>query len=363
VANHRVYLSGVPRGTIHYRVVARRPNGSSLVTPDQVFQFVPPAAVQGTVTRSRLPLKMENPYPFALRQFPVTSGVPFAKGELGDAEAVRLLDTQGQEIPIQPKLAARWPDGSVKWLRLSLSASADRETTARYTLEYGRQVRRATATSPLRVQTTGSSLVANTGPLRVEFDARRSGFPVSIGCDADGNGRFSVDELLAERPMAAQVVDAEGRWYSSANVPATLEVEESGPVRIVLRLTGHHASGKGRCFAYINRFTLYAGSPLMRMEYTWENNAERAGLTAFESIGLELPLPAGARPRWSLGLGEGQKVDEAAEFERLRLQGSTSTVNPAPAARRPHPSGDWVEAGPSMSFGFITSNRGIWHTR
>lgn len=359
VANHRVYVADAPRGMVHYRIVAPRPDGTRLVGPDQVFRFEPPAPTVGAATRSRLPLKVENPYPFALPQFPVTSGVPFAKGELGGADRVRLLNPQGQEVTFQPKVTARWPDGSVKWLLVSLLATVDRQTTAQYTLEYGNQVRREPAASRLKVQGTGPALVVDTGPLRVEFDAGRSGFPVAIGFDADGDGRFAAAEGLAGQPIAAQVADADGKTYRSAGAPATMDVEESGPVRIVLKLTGRHANGKAKCFAYVTRFTFYAGSPLVRMEYTWENDAERPGLTAFESIGLDVPLPAGPRPKWTVGLGRAQTASGAGEFALSQLHDKVCTVTPTPAAAKCERADGWVDLS-GQGYGFTLVVRDFW---
>jgi PAS domain S-box-containing protein len=58
-----------------------------------------------------------------LRRFgyPVTAAVPFPRGALKDAEAVRLVDGRGKEVSAQVTVTARWPgDGSVQWVRWEL---------------------------------------------------------------------------------------------------------------------------------------------------------------------------------------------------------------------------------------------------
>ncbi|MFH1923986.1 MAG: hypothetical protein ABIP48_29380, partial [Planctomycetota bacterium] len=242
VANHRVFLSGFePGAEIHYRIVAPRPDGQQVIGGDTVFRFEPPAPVVGTAQSEKTELKVENPHPFALQAFPITSGVPFARGELGDADHVRLLDAAGREVALQAKVASRWADGSVQWLRLSFLASVEAETPAIYFLEYGTEITRARATSPLRHAEHDGLLAVDTGPLHVEFDARQSGFPTSIRFDADADGKFADDEELAtEQPLATELIDAEGRRYTTACAADRIEIEPSGPVRTVGKLTGDH---------------------------------------------------------------------------------------------------------------------------
>ena len=66
--------------------------------------------------------------------WPVTSGVPFANGALSDDRNVALLTGDGQPVPLQTEVLARWPDGSCAvcsifrctWRRISKSFPAPR---------------------------------------------------------------------------------------------------------------------------------------------------------------------------------------------------------------------------------------------
>ena len=49
---------------------------------------------------------------------PVTTGVPFAPGVLAKGAPLALLDAKGKEVPLQTRVLAHWPDGSVKWVLL-----------------------------------------------------------------------------------------------------------------------------------------------------------------------------------------------------------------------------------------------------
>jgi hypothetical protein len=82
--------------------------------------------------------------------------------ELADAEHVRLLDAQQREVILQPKVAARWQDGSVKWLHISFLAATGAKSTAKYTLEYGSEVSRAPQASPLTWIVEGNKVTVRT---------------------------------------------------------------------------------------------------------------------------------------------------------------------------------------------------------
>ena len=172
VANHRVYLEAVQPGqTVHYRITAPRPAADGAargpVSAEAVLQVAPPAVPRGTAQAAAVALKVENPYEADWLDFPVTSGVPFAEGELADADHVRLVDPRGQEVILQPKVTVRWGDGSVKWLLLSFLASVEARSTAAYSLEYGREVKRVPLTTRLAVQAEKDQ------PLRVETGVLR----------------------------------------------------------------------------------------------------------------------------------------------------------------------------------------------
>ena len=136
------------------------------------------------------------------------------------------------------------------------------KSKAAYVLEYGTQVARSKKSTLLGSRRRGKQLIVNTGPLEAQFDARRSGFPTRIRFDANGDREFAKDEELVG-PIGAEVTDVNSDRYTSRSPAHSIEIEEAGPVRIVVKTTGHHkAEQDRRMFTYTNRFTFYAGSPL-----------------------------------------------------------------------------------------------------
>ena len=359
-ANHRVFIPGLQVGNkVHFRIVASRPDSGSVASPAMTFAFQPPAAVTGTAKKQKIPLVVENPHDFALADSPVTNGVPFAQGELGDPAHVRLLDPNNREVPVQTEVAIRWNDGSVKWVRASFLASSGPRSSAKYTLEYGTGVKRVPASSPLKHRRQDKRLVVETGPLEVYFDVAQSGFPTRIRFDADADGRFAEDEELTGM-VSAEVTNSEGNQYTTAARANGIEIEEAGPVRIVVKVTGHHRAGQdGRMFAYTNRFTFYAGLPFVRVRYTWGNDNQEDAFTTFEQISLKIPLPVPGRT-WTVGLGDGNKSGGEGEFTLTQLRDTAYEMTPAPAGKIETKRADgWVDVGHGR-WGMTVVVRDFW---
>jgi hypothetical protein len=145
--------------------------------------------------------------------------------------------------------------------------------------------------------------------------------------DANSDGKLD-DTDPAWDSLVAEVTGAEGRRYTSLSPAEQIEIEESGPVRAVVKLSGHHQDAAGRnLFGYTNRFTFYSGLPLVRVHYTWVNDSESTAMTRFEQIALRLPLPAAQR-RWSTGLA-GRALSGVGDFSLRQLRDTECALSPA----------------------------------
>lgn len=134
--NHRVLLAGLKPGeSTRCRISAETRDGKEVTSGRRECAWEEPAE-RPTPAAGRVSLRVEPPSGAGerLRDWPVTSGVPFARGTLGSDRHVRLLDSGGDVLPLQAKVTGRWPGGSVKWLLLDFRHSG---ATAEYTLEFG----------------------------------------------------------------------------------------------------------------------------------------------------------------------------------------------------------------------------------
>ena len=291
-ANHRVVLENLASNRAYrFRITAQGREGRRVASPWQTFRTDPAAEPAGEAGSARLPLRVEDP----AADFPVTSGVPFPKGVLGSDAHLRLLDADGTAT------LARWDDGTVKWALLDFAAGG-----GTCSLEYGAGVRRKAFPSPLAVTDGPERITIVTGPAKFTIGKRRFGFLESAWVDANHDGRFDDGERIISpgQPGAFHLTGPDGTVYTSLAPPSEVVVEENGPLRAVVRVSGEHRAADGRTlFAYVVRFHAYAGRGFLRVQHTFGNNSAGSEFTSIRGLALRVPLvPSGYLPRrWTLG--------------------------------------------------------------
>jgi len=295
--NHRLRVPDfAPGEAFRFRVTAEAPDGSTVTSPWQSVGRPPEMPTAGAARRERLELRARDPLgrtklPEAV--WPLTFGVPFPKGVLASEAHLRLIDKQGREAALQARTLARWDDRTIKWVLLDAQTPA---SGGDFSLEYGSEVRRAAVLSGLVVRETKEGIEVMTGPLRALVSKRRYSFPAELWFDDNGDGRFEeAERVSASEPGAFLLRDPAGNTYSSAVQPDEVVVEESGPLRAVIRISGRHLSGQSPLFGYTVRLHLFAGQPYMRAAHTFLNNAETAEFTTIRSLTLHLPMAGPGR--------------------------------------------------------------------
>jgi len=181
---HKARLKGLSADAkLRGRGVGTKPDGTTYAGDWADFTAAGAPRPQTVAGLHSVPLRIRNPLDVNAVNWPVTGGVPFPKGTLGSALDLRLTQ-DGRELPIQVAETGAWPDGSLKWVLLTLLADVPAGQTADYRLEYGRDVKRAAVTvaSPAAgptprlayalapggevAATAGASRVEEAGPLR-----------------------------------------------------------------------------------------------------------------------------------------------------------------------------------------------------
>jgi len=291
---HRVVLEGLdPAATYRGQVIAAGPNGETVAGEEFTFRAVPPAAPAPREETLTIPLVVQNPHEFAVARWPITTGVPFAQGALASAAHVRLV-CDAEEIPAQVQLTARWPDGSVKWLLLTFLASAPAAGKAEYHLECGPSVRPTAVAEGLTIRPATDGVHIRTGTLNLRVDRQGNLSDVSV----DNQHRF------ADQARAATVAeDPHGTVFLPGD--GTLEIEETGPIRAVIKSVFPLRDASGGHLARIEqRIEAYCGLPWLRLHHTLVvDGPER--FTALKRLTYRVPLTA---DRWTATLADGQAI-------------------------------------------------------
>lgn len=235
---------------------------------------------------SSVPLRIEEPSGVARKAWPVTSGVPFAKGLLADPANALLVDEAGKPVPADIRVTSRWRDNSVMWLLLDFQVDLDPGQIKTFRLLYGPTVKSpkpvARGAAAVTVSETVEAISVSTGALIARISKVAFSLPEAITL-ADGTqalkspGRMylDVDHLLGppqEENWLRKLDHTERTERFDPRLskkPFTASVEWQGTMRTVVRLEGWHGSAAGRDeYPYVVRLTFYAGKPWIEIMHT-----------------------------------------------------------------------------------------------
>lgn len=274
-----------------------------------------------TAEARRVPIRFDVPEgteAYNGRQ-PVTFGIPFPKGDLVKTDSLRVVDAAGREMPAQFQVTATWgpqpPESEqVRWLLVDLVAEITNGKAPAIFLEFGKDLTLEPPASPLTAVKEGETVRVNTGVREFVFD--RSG----------GSLGWFVLTADANRECAS----------NGANANVKIQLEQNGPVRAVVKMTGDYVAPNGDLIGeWITRVRLYANCPLVRVYHTivWltDHHTRLGGLRFVNSERI-------AVGRARVGL-DGEVVTPKAESLHLR-QVDWNRVEGAAAGRQLD---GWVE--------------------
>jgi len=247
-----------------------------------VLLLVATASLAGEVR-----LSVDEPAGVERRQWPVTSGIPLAQGALRDDGAAALFDEAGGEVPLQTESLARWPDGSIRWLLLDFQIDLSAKQKKTFSLRYGPSVHRAAVEKPVRVTKQANGKVEiRTGPLRLEYDPGRF---MPQGEAWLGTGKGTEEHQVAQncQNYLIWLHDEFGEYYTPALAKAEIDIEQAGPVRACIRVSGWHERRPGRMFRFIARIHAWRGQPWIRVFYTFVSDRQDALMAKIRSLKID----------------------------------------------------------------------------
>jgi hypothetical protein len=151
-----------------------------------------------------------------LRRFgyPVTASLESAEGMIADAEKVRLLAANGQEVPAQFTAMSKWPDGSVRGLDVDFSPSPGPLETLTYRVEVGKDPKQ-TLRAGLSVTETDDEIVVASAAICHRI--RRDGKPLLTSI------AFGENEFIGPDGICTTLQ------------PGNVEIVKRGPFNVTLK--------------------------------------------------------------------------------------------------------------------------------
>ncbi len=195
----------------------------------------------------------------------VSWGVPWRRGAVPSQQAFTLTTEDGKVLPLQHWPLAFWPDGSLKWSGFATVAGPATSGSLRL--------------APGRVDVAGAPAVrVRESAQAIDIDTGR------LECRIARQGTFLIDAMA----MEGRVVARRGRLVAALEDRSQLEsggtiriedfasrigkvtVEQSGPVRAVVKIEGVHKAEKGsrEWLPFTVRLYFHAGLEQVRMVHT-----------------------------------------------------------------------------------------------
>jgi hypothetical protein len=225
----------------------------------------------------------------------VTTGVPFAKGELKDVAGLA-VSAAGKAVPAQFLKTVAWDDGSVRWALMDVQVPVP--AGGKVELTVSDAGKNPAPPAPVKVDDGAEAVRVSTGPL--EFTVGKKQFNLFSSVKVDGK------ELVTSAGKGLVVLKAEGGEVL-AGPPTEVKVEQAGPLRAIVCVRGKFPGVHNELLGYTARISAFAGQKHLKVHLWLENhgamgyfrtNDENAASPnaewfAFKGMAVELGLGLG----------------------------------------------------------------------
>ncbi len=218
----------------------------------------------------------------------VSWGVSWPKGNVTKTQTFALKDATGKALPLQEWPLAYWPDGSIKWT--GFATVGDPTSTTQL------QVMPAPAAAPgdkvVKV-TQGDMITIDTGPGGVICRIPKTGPYIIDSMSVDGRevARHGELECIVQNGPQTDLLTVPTRDGYVSELK-TVTVEQSGPVRAVVKLEGVHKAAKGprEWLPFTVRLYFYAGATPVRLVTTTIYDGDQ-DKDFIKGLGLSFEVP------------------------------------------------------------------------
>ncbi|WP_448698747.1 hypothetical protein ACFGVR_17945 [Mucilaginibacter sp. AW1-3] len=195
----------------------------------------------------------------------VSWGIPWPQGKV-KATANFTLTADGKSMPLQSWPLAYWPDGSIKWTAFaSVGDSAAKNVSLSIT---SAKAIRSMAIRTL-VADDGNTIHVNTGNMQCDIAKKGN---ILIPAVNIGSKPIAIDgklEAIVQNQSDGDI-DATPVKQKFISSISNVKVEQTGPVRAVVRIDGHFksVSGSRELLRFIVRLYFYQNTDNIRLVHT-----------------------------------------------------------------------------------------------
>jgi hypothetical protein len=198
----------------------------------------------------------------------ISFGVPWPRGAVPKSQAFALTSADNQTLPVQTWPLAYWPDGSLKWVGVATVAGP--ETKGELKLLPVATTTIAPGGAVVTVRRSDTTFLIDTG--RVKAVIPRHGSNIIDLLTVEGREVARAGRLVSivqDGPDGDAAASPAREAFGTRVDRVTLE--QSGPVRAVVKIEGMHLSAKSSraLLPFVVRLYFYAGEESIRMVHTF----------------------------------------------------------------------------------------------
>ncbi len=253
--------------------------------------------------------------------YPIQTVVPLPAGVYQDTASFRLVDALGNQVPAQFRALGRryLGDQSITHLlivHMPVVAPFNGAGTgiSKYYLRDDGSA--GSISTTLSVEENSSQITVTTGG-NLRFTVKKTGFNIidQVWYDRNGSGDFSSGNLVVKsnNKNGGEFIGrlAGDIQFDADRADIKVELEESGPVRAVIRVEAvtKYYSPSNHTHGWAVRIYAYAGKPYIKVDYQLQNSSKTKRYSwplYFNAMNLNFDLNISGTLTAKAGLGNGQ---------------------------------------------------------
>ncbi len=218
-------------------------------------------------------LAVRNDTGVSYQSAPVTSGIPLKMGMAKSIKRLRIVNADGESVPAQFRAMTLWPDNSIRWVLCDFQASLDAGESQTFSLEEGTAA--SDAPGKLTVRDSRRTVLIDTGAAKFTISKQR--FNLFNRVVLPGVGGQDQVVIEPDDTNGVLVTSLDGtRFRSSADPPQEVLVEERGPMRTCIKISGKLNSKTGPSpLSYTARLHAYRNQSYVKLQFVLQYDDRR----------------------------------------------------------------------------------------
>ncbi len=268
-------------------------------SPRKYAEFVvPPVKKDAEMLPLDASFEVLEEFGIARKNAPVRLGIPLAKGTF-DLSKFALTDSNNKQIPAQFSVLSFYSDRSIRNVLVHFFADFKANESKTFRVIHTDKIQEFPK-STLGYTVKDGIYYIYTGKLRAEINSKKFSMLKNIRVNGKIIGSFSNSGI--------EFIDEFRKLHAASALPVKVTVEESGPERLVFKVSGDYGAGKISSFDM--RIGFARNSTVVTVDYRHINTNTEMEFTDLKSLGFKFI---------SRGTVKSLKMDEISANEITQL--------------------------------------------